>query len=81
MISLGASVKDKITGFSGVVTGRAEYLTGCTQCLVVPKIGDDGIFKDSVWFDEQRLDLTKSELFRLNNSRTPGPDKPAPKNQ
>ncbi len=27
-------VKDKITGFSGKVTGHADYITGCDQFLV-----------------------------------------------
>ena len=28
-LSLGVTVKDKITEFSGIVTGRCEYITGC----------------------------------------------------
>jgi hypothetical protein len=31
---LGVTVKDVIHGFEGVVTGRCQYLTGCTQYLV-----------------------------------------------
>ena len=77
---LGKKVKDKITGFEGVVTGRVEYLTGCNQCLVQPKVGKDGGFKDSQWFDEQRLIAdTKVKPVTLDNGRTPGADKPAPK--
>lgn len=29
MVTLGARVKDNITGFEGIATGRAEYLYGC----------------------------------------------------
>lgn len=31
MIILGRKVRDKVTGFEGIVTGRATYLTGCDQ--------------------------------------------------
>lgn len=34
MIKLGAKVKDKETGYIGVVTGKAEYLYRETQILV-----------------------------------------------
>ena len=35
---LGQKVKDSITGFAGIVTGRAEYITGCHQILVQPPV-------------------------------------------
>jgi len=58
MIALGTMVKDKITGFSGVVTGRAEYLNGCISVLVQPGgLKPDGEPIEAHWFDEQRLTL------------------------
>ena len=55
MVKLGDKVKDAITGFEGVVTGRAEYLYGCVRCLVEPEGLHDGKPIDTQWFDEQRL--------------------------
>lgn len=82
MVKLGQKVKDKITKFEGTVTGRAEYLTGCAQVLVVPGIGADGAMRAAEWFDEQRLDVdTDTDPVTLDNRRTPGPDKAAPKQQ
>jgi hypothetical protein len=79
MIQLGVTVRDKITGFSGVVTGRAEYISGCTQCLVCPRVKDDGGMQDAHWFDEQRLLVDAGcQPVTLDNGATPGPDKPAP---
>ena len=52
---LGRTVRDKITGFAGVAMGRVEYLTGCNQVLVTPKVKADGGVEDSRWFDEPRL--------------------------
>lgn len=78
--TLGRTATDKITGFKGVVTGRVEYLTGCNQLLIAPKVGSDGALKDSQWFDEQRCEFDDSaETVVLNNGRTPGPDRAAPK--
>ena len=78
-MELGSTVKDRITGFEGVVTGVCNYLTGCAQALVAPKIGADGSHKDSVWFDVQRLDRNV-EVPRvvLDNGATPVCDRPAP---
>lgn len=80
MIKLGSKVKDKITGFSGVVTGRVCYLSGCNQALVAPKVGKDGSFKSAEWFDEQRLLVDKkAALVQLDNGKNPGADLAAPK--
>ncbi|PRD42305.1 hypothetical protein C5748_17005 [Phyllobacterium phragmitis] len=73
MIRLGSTVSDIITGLSGVVTGRATYITGCDQYLVAPKEG-----KESRWFDEQRLTLQDAPIIVLDNSNGNGADLAAP---
>lgn len=79
-IQLGAFAQDRISGFRGRVTGRAEYISGCTQILLVPRVSDDGASRESAWFDEQRLDVEEGQgVITLDNSETPGPDRPAPK--
>ena len=79
-VELGTKQRDKITGFVGVVTGRAEYLTGCNQCLLVPPV-KDGAYVDSQWFDEQRLEAVDRSRVTLNNGSTPGAYRLAPKQQ
>lgn len=54
MIVLGKKYKDIITGLSGIATGRAEYLTGCTQVLLTPRLVRDGE-SNARWLDEPRL--------------------------
>jgi hypothetical protein len=77
---LGATARDIITGFSGVVVGRVEYLTGCNQALLQPKVKDDGALVESVWIDEQRLEpVAGVARVKLDNGATPGFDRPAPK--
>ena len=77
---LGSTVVDRVTGFSGIVTGYVTYLSGCNQALVVPKMGRDGKKPDGEWFDEQRLIVdTKRPKVVLDNARAPGFDTAAPK--
>jgi hypothetical protein len=79
-IELGHTYKDKITGFTGVATGYVQYLTGCNQALIQPRINDDGAMRDSVWFDQQRLEEQAGvPAVTLDNGSTPGCDRAAPR--
>lgn len=72
-MKLGDRVKDKLTGFEGIIVGHCEYMTGCNQSLVKPEgLKDDGEMIESHWFDDQRLKLVKAKAFSLDNGRTPG---------
>lgn len=67
LVTLGQKVKDKITGFSGRVTGRAEYLTGCAQVLVQPEqVGADQKWVDGHWLDETRVEITDVNALVLD---------------
>jgi hypothetical protein len=79
MTILGTTQRDKITGFQGVVTGYCEYISGCHQVLLVPKVDEKGDHKEPHWFDLQRLERVGGDVVTLNNGRTPGFDKAAPK--
>ena len=61
MIQLGAKVRSKITGFTGIVTGRTEYISGCVQLCVTPR-AKDGKSLDSVWIDDDQLTVLKGGL-------------------
>ena len=56
MIELGQKAKDKITGFEGIIIGRAQWMFGCDQYCIVPE-AKDGEIKDSHWFDEGRIEI------------------------
>lgn len=80
MVTLGSKVRDKITGFTGIVTGYVSYISGCNQALVVPQVGKDGASRDAEWFDEQRLVTDpKFKPIVLDNGANPGFDRAAPK--
>lgn len=82
-IKLGSTVKDVISGFAGVVTGRAEYITGCNQLLVQPPLKKDGELANSAWWDEDRLELLAEPEQSLISRfvKSIGSDMPAPRHQ
>lgn len=54
---LGLKVRDRITGFSGVVGSVCFDLYGCVQAVVSPPIDDKGTLPDGKWFDTSRLEV------------------------
>lgn len=80
-IKLGSVVKDVISGFEGVVTGRAHFLTGCDQVLLTPQSLDkDGKRQLGEWLDIQRCELVpgKPVVTLRPAPNTPGADEPSP---
>lgn len=61
-IELGNEVKDRITGFQGIATGKAEYLTGCNQYVVQPICEKNTSYPDAQWFDEGRLEFVSEGI-------------------
>jgi hypothetical protein len=57
---LGLKCKDKVTGFSGVVTSISFDLYGCVQAVVTP---DAESGKNCTWFDVTRLDVTSERVM------------------
>ena len=56
---LGKQAKDKITGFEGILVGRAEHLFGCNTYGIAPQVYDKekGKRGDTEWFDEGRIQI------------------------
>ena len=52
---LGHQVKDRVTGFSGVVASVNFDLYGCIQAVVNPGLDKEGKLGESQWFDVNRL--------------------------
>lgn len=74
---MGATVKDVITGFSGIVTAHATYITGCDQYLVQP-VMQDGKFEEPRWIDGDRLNVLQIAPVVLARRTANGCDKAAP---
>ena len=56
-IALGSLVKDRITGFTGIATAVTVWLTGCTRYGVQPRKLAKGKVEESVWFDQDQLEV------------------------
>lgn len=52
---LGEVLKDKVTGFQGVVMARTEYFTDCIHYGLCSQTLKDGKPIDWEWLDETRL--------------------------
>jgi hypothetical protein len=68
---LGDRVRDKVSGFTGIVMARYEYLTGCVQYGVAPeKLSKDN--KPDEWqqFDEGRMHVVKRGVLKLPTKAT-----------
>jgi hypothetical protein len=76
-MELGDAARDTITGFAGVLVGRAEYLTGCEQFLVEAK-SKDGDPPKSSWIDGDRLEVTKAGAAKIAVTAAGGPQQHAP---
>lgn len=64
-INLGDLAKDRITGFTGIVTGKASYLTGCDRCGLAPqKLKDDGGVAETLWFDEPWVEVVEQDVIK-----------------
>lgn len=76
--NMGKTGTDTITGFKGVITAYAEYITGCNQVLLTPKAKKGGETNRSSWVDEQRVKFTNKKAVVLDNSKSPGFGEEAP---
>lgn len=56
-LSLGKKVKDRITGFEGTVISKHEYLYSHTSYGVAPVVDKDGNFKETQYFEADRLEV------------------------
>ncbi len=67
---LGLKVKDRVTGFEGVVSSICFDLYGCVQVAITPPAGADGKLGDGHWFDIKRLELkTKKPVIDVPDFR------------
>ena len=65
----GKKAIDIITEFTGIIVGKCEYIYGCTQYGLAPKISKDGKRGDIEWFDEGRLKILGGGV-KINEVRT-----------
>jgi len=69
----GEHVRDLVTGFSGVIVSRTDYISGCNRYYVQPQVGEDNKMIDGVFLDEPALE--RLEKLRIVLDR-PEPQPP-----
>jgi hypothetical protein len=67
-IQLGCTAKDKITGFTGVVTAKTQWLNGCVRVSLQPRE-----LKDGKPIDSQTFDVEQVEVVDANHYAEPAP--------
>jgi hypothetical protein len=78
-LMLGQIVKDQVSGFSGVITARVQYITGCNQYLVRPQgLDDKGKIQEGHYFDEDTLIILPKKSLRLKIHNPGGPQETPP---
>lgn len=69
---LGQTLKCRITGFTGIATQRVEYINGCIQYCLKPKIDKEGKIPDGHFIDSQQLEFV-DEGVHVEAEPTGGP--------
>jgi len=72
-IKLGDKVKDKITGFIGIAVCRSEFLNGCVQWSIAPKVSKDNKILEEIGIDEQSLEVINPKRKLIKKQENGGP--------
>lgn len=75
--NLGDKVKDSITGFTGVITLRSQWLNNCNTYGVQPTELKDGAPQERQHFDEPQLIVVEEKVSKESRS-TGGPERQVP---
>lgn len=76
-IVLGNRARCIVTGFTGIVTARIDYLNGCVQLCLKPPVDKDNKEQDGIYIDSQQLEYV-DEGINVAQKRTGGPSSTAP---
>ena len=57
MIDLGKMVRDRVSGFEGIVIARTQWLNGCVRITVQGPVDKEGKFTEPQTIDEPQLEV------------------------
>jgi hypothetical protein len=72
MLTLGLEAKDKITGLTGILTGRHQYISGCDRYTITPICDEKGFLQESCYFDECRIEIIGEGVAISNTNPSVG---------
>jgi hypothetical protein len=71
---LGVEAQSRCTKIKGIIISRCECLYGCNRYAIQPPVGADNKLPDSIWLDEDDLEITGDGVSAsLKEKRTGGP--------
>jgi hypothetical protein len=76
LVDIGQEGKDRITGFKGIITGRAVFLNGCARIALQPPVDKEGKARKIEWFDETNIESKRKKVVAAKEEpkkRTGGP--------
>ena len=76
-IQIGNRAKCRVSGFVGIAIARVEYLNGCVQMCLKPKVDKDGKEQEGLYVDIGQLDYVDAGIA-VTKKKTGGPSKDAP---
>ncbi len=75
-LPLGRLAKDTLSGFTGVIECRAEWLNGCFRITLAPnRVGKDGEMLKGACFDAEQIALLPEQAHeeKPDEQKTNGP--------
>lgn len=73
-LKFGQKARDVISGFEGIVTGHASYITGCDRWGLTPLgVNAEGHTLETEWFDERRIEVISEKAVQLVQEAPAGP--------
>lgn len=73
---LGSKLRCRISGVTGIATGRLEFLNGCIQYGIRQRVNPDGKVPDTEWVDEAYLEETEEQPSLKVEAKPIGGEKP-----
>ncbi len=61
---LGKEVRDKVTGYRGIVTAVTKWLYGCIRVNVAQKVKKDGTIPETQGFDLDQIEVIGDGLCK-----------------
>lgn len=62
-IKFGTKARDRVTGFTGIVTGHCKYMYGCDQYDLKPQVDEKNNYQEGRWFDEGRIEVITENVI------------------
>ena len=72
-LKLGTKLKDKVSGWEGIAIAKIEFLNGCIQFSLKPKLDKDGKMLDAQTFDSEQLEIVDKGIYEKSKKKAKEP--------